>query len=127
MDEIRFTLPIPQRELSPNGRAHFSVKSRHVKEARLLAHVICHNAMVAAKLSKQTCWKKAVVTALVIRKDRRGRWDDDNFKASCKAYMDGVADSGLLENDRGLRWGIVESIVDKSKGPCVEFTVCHEV
>lgn len=122
MTELTITLPIPERELSPNGRTHWAVKQRHTKAARTLAQVETHNAMICAGWAKQAKWDKAIVTAKVIRKDRRGRMDDDNLKASCKAYQDGVCDAGLVKNDRGLRWGDVEWTVDKTQPPCIILT-----
>ncbi len=122
MNTITITLPIPKKELSPNGRTHHMVKARHTKTARTLAQVEMHNAMIVAGWSKQPKWLTARVEAVVIRKDRRGKMDDDNFKASCKAYQDGIADAGLVVNDRGIKWGDVEWTVDKSKEPCVVLT-----
>ncbi len=118
-EPITITMPIPGRELSPNGRAHWAVKAREVKKARTLAQVEAHNAMICAGFPKQAKWERATVTAKVIKRDRRGKMDDDNFKASCKSYCDGVCDAGLILNDRGLVWGDVEWEVDKAKEPCV--------
>jgi len=122
METITITLPVPPRELSPNGRTHWAVKARHVKEARTLAQVEAHNAMICAGFPKQAKWERAKVTAKVIKRDRRGRMDDDNFKASCKSYCDGVCDAGLILNDRGLEWGDVAYVIDKAAEPHVELT-----
>jgi hypothetical protein len=122
MDSITITLPIPGRELSPNGTTYWAIKIRHKKASRLMAQVTMHNAMIQVGWRKPPKWKNAVVSAVVIRKDRRGRMDDDNIKASCKHAMDGVCDSGLIENDRGLRWGDVTWTVDKTVEPCMRLT-----
>ena len=95
------------------------VKARHTKTARTLAQVTTHNAMIEAKWPKPPRWLSATVTVKWLIKDRRSIRDEDNIRASLKAYADGVADAGLIANDRGLRWGEVYQVCDRTAEPSV--------
>jgi hypothetical protein len=123
MSEITITLPIPDRALSPNARhGHFMQLARAKKAAKELAHVTAHNAMIVAGWPKAPKWEKAVVDAVVVFSGRRRRIDEDNLIASCKAYQDGIASAGLVANDRGIKWGGVAWIADKTVEPCLRLT-----
>lgn len=100
MTEI--VLPWPSPKLSPNARVHWAVKSPVTKAARALA---CYSTKSAGAAVEGDA---AIPMRVTFRApDRRGR-DRDNIIASCKAYMDGIAD-GLGVNDRRFEptyaWG----------------------
>lgn len=105
-------LPIPSRVLSPNGRFHWGAKQRATKKAREYAHYVTLAAFTNVE-SASLRWPEASVSVRVVRRDKRGRMDDQNLIASLKAYIDGVCDAGLIENDRGLRWGAVTWEVER--------------
>jgi hypothetical protein len=96
---IQIQLPVPHRVLSPNSRTHWGTKLKWVREHRLLAL----NALKAAAPEVSAIEAPAVLFVLVKTKcpDNRLRdvWDvrdRDNFHAGCKAYLDGLADSGIF-------------------------------
>ena len=83
MNPIKITLPLPSRNLSPNARVHWTVSSRHKKIARRLAkvHSFAQVGVVAIKSYR-----------LDFYWPNKRRRDKDNACASCKSYLDGVAD-----------------------------------
>lgn len=91
------TMPLPHKMLSPNARCHWAVKAKHVKSQRTLA---C--SLMRAEIGPSfPSWKEATVQIEVTKKTRV-RYDSDNYVASCKSALDGVQDSGLIEDDCGL-------------------------
>lgn len=104
MDEIRLTLPLPAKPLQPNARAHWASKAKEVRRAREAArwqsvqYCLAHRAL---KGPARPHWPSANVQITLYAKDRRRR-DADNVLASCKAYFDGIADAGVVENDAGM-------------------------
>lgn len=111
---VTVVLPIPSKTLSPNGRKHWRTQRAAVKQAREWGRLAALAALSPCNATRPL-WTAANVDLKLVRKDRRGRWDEDNLIASCKSYIDGVVDAGLLANDRGLRWGQVVQEVDKSE------------
>lgn len=93
---VRIDLPVPPKQLSPNGRSHYMAKARITKQARATAA-----ACALAALSTRPMWKRATVKAMWYFPDARRR-DHDNLMASCKAYFDGLRDAGIIEDDSGL-------------------------
>ena len=90
------TLPWPSKDLSPNARVHWSVKSKAAKALRKSAYVLTLEAGAAVD------WEGDVHLFVdYYPPDRRAR-DVDNCIASSKAIFDGVADA-LGVNDRRFR------------------------
>lgn len=90
------TLPWPPKVLSPNARAHWSVKNRAVK----LYRDNCAWLTKAAGL--RVDWDGFVhATITFYPPDRRHR-DDDNMIGAFKHGRDGVADA-LCVNDKRFR------------------------
>ncbi|MBX3583576.1 MAG: hypothetical protein KF810_16950 [Rhizobiaceae bacterium] len=91
---IQIDLPWPSKDLSPNARVHWAEKHRTAKKHREDAHwrTKPHGPIEA---------DKAIVT-ITAYPPTRAAFDDDNFIARCKAYLDGIAD-GLEVNDRAFR------------------------
>ncbi len=81
------TLPWPSPKLSPNARTHWAVKSPITKAARAAA---CY----ATKAAQARVDHDGPIALRVTfcAPDKRQR-DRDNCIASCKAYMDGIADA----------------------------------
>lgn len=117
-------LPPPPGCLSPNkkGRAlHWAEKGRAVKRARLDAGL---TAMVAIReQGVRVPFKQATL---------QGRWwfavkryrDDDNYNSWCKAYRDGLADAGIVKNDKDFTWLPPVILVDPTlKRPVLEIVV----
>ena len=95
--EVRITLPLPARALSPNARQHWAAKAKAVKQARATAKM----AAIRATRGKPPRWERAEVRTTFYWPDRRRR-DADNAISSCKALLDGIADAGIVLDDVGF-------------------------
>jgi crossover junction endodeoxyribonuclease RusA len=120
MSSITITIPLPERALSPNTRVHWSRKAKAVKRYRRLAW--------AASFDATPCtperWAKASV-AIVAYYPTRRHPDPDNLIASLKAAFDGIADAGIVANDRGL-WPERPAIFTDRTRPRIELTITEE-
>lgn len=85
---LELVLPWPSKDLSPNGRVHWSRKAKATKHARQTAVVLAHEAgwrtlhLPAGKLHLWVSFHQAPGKALP---------DDDNMLGRFKAYRDGIA------------------------------------
>jgi crossover junction endodeoxyribonuclease RusA len=86
-------LPWPSRALSPNSRGHWATKAQAVKAARTVA-------FYATKESKML---PCVNFTLTFHPPTNRARDLDNLVASCKAYLDGMAQAWGV-NDSAFRW-----------------------
>lgn len=94
---LRVTLPLPLRELSPNSRCHWARKAAAKKKYRSWA--------AAAAWAAKGSWavRESVRLKIVLyARDRRSKWDRDNLIAAMKAAIDGLADAGIVYDDRGV-------------------------
>lgn len=100
MTELRITLSIPDRVLSPNARAHWAVKARATRETRGAAY---YRAMAAMREQgmKPPMWEtaEAHVTFYWPTAHRRDR---DNAQRRMKPVWDGLQDAGVVEDDAGF-------------------------
>lgn len=85
--------PWPSRVLSPNGRSHFATKAKAVKAAR----------KVGFYATKESKMPPCVNFRLVFCPPTNRARDLDNLVASCKAYLDGMAQAWGV-NDSAFRW-----------------------
>lgn len=116
---ITITVPIPHKALSPNARVHWRTLAGQKKKAKDSGVAHAANALMEEWIAPPM-WMMATVNVQAFFKDRRSKWDRDNFIASLKAYVDGITSAGVLANDRGLHWGEVDlSGIDKAN-PRVE-------
>lgn len=97
MESITITLDLPPRELSPNVKSHWAVKARAVRAYRNAAKF----AVLEKGLPASAPWGRCRVRTAFYFAVQRGR-DGDNLLASMKAAFDGIADSGLVVNDKGM-------------------------
>lgn len=123
MNSILITLPLPARELSPNARVHWAKKSGITKAARWASFAASTNVLAEAG-NKCPQWKRAKMHVKAYFKTRRFP-DPTNFMASLKSYEDGIADAGIVENDRGLWPERPEFFTDK-ENPRIEITISQE-
>jgi crossover junction endodeoxyribonuclease RusA len=77
-------LPFPAKILWPNGRGHWAEKGRETKKHRLWAL----GAALSLRLPKP---EGRVNVSLTIHPKTAHAIDADNAVASCKAYLDGIA------------------------------------
>ena len=113
---IVFTLPLPPRESSPNARPHHMAKARAAKAYRAKVRMLTSSAL----RGKRPLYPEAMLELHWIHKTAH-RLDSTNAIASFKAGEDGLADAGLLLNDRGVTWLPVKQSTDK-KNPRVILT-----
>lgn len=105
---IRLTLPIPAAILSPNARHHWGAKYRAVRLHRDHAR-----REVALANGGDLFLAECRIDIAAFHKIARRR-DRDNLISACKAYFDGLADAGLVQNDSGITLGPVRFAVDKA-------------
>lgn len=106
MRQINLTLPMPPKELQPNGRCHWAAKAR-IKDT--------HNCAVFASAVDQRpryplgkC--RIDVTAYTTR-----QMDRDNLIASLKSTIDQLCRMGFIGNDRDVSFGEVVSVYGGKK------------
>ena len=122
-DRVTFTIAIPDKALSPNARVHWAKKAAAAKKARHAARWIAVEAWGrVAPRHDAPKWPAAVLDISAYWKDKRSLRDDDNLIGSLKPHRDGLADAGLVENDKGLRVGVITQAVDKDN-PRIVLTV----
>lgn len=96
---LTIRLPIPASQLSPNYRGHWTKISRAKKQAKKIAYLRTLEA-----LRQRATDTLPVFTHYRLDfyfKTNRNR-DDDNAKASCKAFRDGIAQA-LQVDDSTLK------------------------
>jgi len=86
-ESIELTLPWPPKELSPNARVHWSVRSKAAKEYRLECYLACKEAKLVAPDTggKLHLW-------IDFHPPSNRRIDDDNCLGRLKSGRDGIAD-----------------------------------
>ena len=107
-----YVVPLPPKEMSPNARVHFRVKSKAVQEHRQAA---IEAAQTYAYEHKQMYGRTPQVLAccfvrICLYKKTVARPDPDNIIASMKAAIDGLRRGGIFTDDADLiylpsRWG----------------------
>jgi crossover junction endodeoxyribonuclease RusA len=106
---ITIEFPIPPRILHPNARSHYMAKSRATKQYR---NLVCLLALSASGNARPR-WERATVSTTWFFQTRRGR-DGDNLIAWMKAGFDGLADAGIVSNDKFFRHEPPEIQYDKT-------------
>ncbi len=99
---MRIDLPWPDSKLSPNARIHWAQKAKIAASHRQCAYVSClaksrRDYRDALKLSNNL---RAMIT--FYPPDRRKR-DLDNLHASCKFYLDGIAQAFGFDDSK-IKW-----------------------
>ena len=120
MTSISITIPLPPRCLSPNGRVHWAKKAKATKEHRSAAFWAAKEALDGPPPG----WLTASLKVVAYFTTRRMP-DPTNFMSSLKAAEDGIADAGIIVNDRALWPERPEFRVDKAN-PRVELTISAE-
>lgn len=116
---MKFTidLSLPPKALSPNARPHWRTKANATKKYRRLAGLL---ALAALNGQDPPRLKTATARLTFTFPDHPSRQrDHDNLAASMKAAWDGLADAGILDNDRGLTH-LPLQIVQGQKGVRIE-------
>ena len=119
-----FTVPLPPRELSPNGREHWATKGRATADYR---EYVGWEAQQARKRASIEELPKVSISLVFCTKDAKGRFyqprDIGNGVAAFKAGFDGIVDAGWMKDDsrKFLELGRVE--ITAERGPFVEVTI----
>ncbi len=92
------TLPLPDRGLSPNERTHWGRLSKLKKSHRRAAYYAARHAMNEQGISGIP-WVRCSVQVYWFAK-RKPFPDGDNATAILKSVFDGIADSGIVKNDK---------------------------
>lgn len=106
MKPLTITLPLPDYALTLNGTRNRFKRARLAKEHRGWAKL-----KAQSLLTKRPHFPAGVPVQVDVRVERkpRGRRMDDSAVIEClKAYIDGLEDAGVFEDDRCVRWGSVE-------------------
>lgn len=109
-DRLEITLPFPPRELSPNSRDGWWLKSRVARQYREDCAWLAVEARNKAGITRSLPTPVTASVVFVV-KDRRKR-DSDNLLASFKAGIDGIVNSGLLIGDDHERFKIASVTVE---------------
>jgi hypothetical protein len=94
------------------------VKAKAVKAARTAAKI---EAIRVLDGNEPPRWQRAIFKLIFFFPDNREK-DPDNCAASCKAYIDGLADARIVGNDKNL-WPERPVIFYRSKMPRVEIEI----
>ena len=120
MNSITITIPIPHRSLSPNSRVHWARKAKHVKTARAIARLLSFTPQLKHE-TNALLWTNAISTVVWYAKTATHP-DPDNALAMLKPYFDGMADAGVLANDRNLAHNPIRFEKDRAN-PRVQITI----
>lgn len=122
MKSITITLPLPSPKLSPNARTHWAEKAKLTKASRKAAYFA---ALEALNLRKPPGWLKARLEVRAFFKTLNFP-DPTNFPLSLKAAIDGIADAGIIANDKGL-WPERPVFAKDTGNPRMEITITEEI
>lgn len=115
-EAITVTLPLPPKELDPNGRHHWRAKMAPKRRYR------CGAMFAALKQGGFTQpLQRARVRIRYYHKTKTFK-DPDNIIACLKTAIDGLTDAGVFTDDRDLTYLPVERFKDKAN-PRVEIEI----
>ena len=121
MTSITIILPLPARKLSPNARVHWAEKAKLTRAARKVAHLA---ALEVLNLRRPPGWLKARLEVKAFFKTRNFP-DPDNLTASMKSSIDGIADAGIILDDKAL-WPERPTFEKDASNPRIELTITSE-
>ncbi|HHA2878405.1 TPA: hypothetical protein ACOFC6_002251 [Stenotrophomonas maltophilia] len=110
-------LPWPHKDLSPNGRVHWSARAKAAKKARAQAYIL-------AVAGGCNLWKSEGRLHLYITFHPPTKLlpDDDNMLARFKPYRDGIADALGIDDKRFISHPLVSTEVRKGGQVVVRIT-----
>jgi len=133
MSELRFTVPLPPKALSPNGAGRSWRAAQRPKAAyRQTVAAIARAAAQQAGWQTQE-WVRVHLTfhtsihkrALVLDPGYRPR-DTPNAVAAWKAGFDGLVDAGIVVDDDAAHLGMGAVTIDRTGRPGVRVVITTE-
>ncbi len=115
------TLPQPNVILRPNTACHIMLKSGYKKKARKCGKILAL-ALFGTLIYKRdfVSFTTAKIKRIFYFKDNR-HCDEDNLDASTKHHTDGICDSSIIKNDKGIHWLETEIVINKEKAGTMEY------
>jgi hypothetical protein len=103
-------LPLPPKELHPNSRSHWR---RHAAEKQSHRRDVGDMAAIQAieKLGRRPQWSHVLIYSDFIVSAKHDR---DNLIAWLKVTIDGVADAGIVTNDRHVWYAPPKQTIDRN-------------
>lgn len=101
----------PNAGLSPNSREDWRKKARLVQQARYLAKMSALEQYGGVKPLRAP----VMLHAVIAWEARRKFMDVTNAIASMKSFEDGLVDSGIMSDDRGVLGWTLEQVRDPAK------------
>lgn len=123
MNSLTITIPLPPKGLGQNGRSHWARKAKATKGYRKAAWAAAMNAMQREGVTAPG-WLKASVQVTAYYPTFNAP-DPTNLLDRLKACFDGIEDSGLIANDKGL-WPERPVILKDAVNPRIELTIKEE-
>lgn len=120
--KLTIALPIPDKVLSPNSRAHWARRARATKEARTTAYLLATKEL-REKSVKPPKWETAELHVTFYWPTAHRR-DADNAWRRMKPVMDGLEDAGIIQDDAGFIL-YPPTMTKDAANPRVEVTVQH--
>ena len=121
MDSITITFPMPDSKLSLNSRIHWAVRQKLARAARSTARI----ASLAALAGRTPPgWIKARYDLKAYFKTMAFP-DPDNLTTRLKSSLDGIADSGIIRDDKSL-WPERPEFFKDARNPRIEITIYPE-
>lgn len=106
--------------LSPNAVIHWTKKGAYRKAARLEAKLVALDQINRMRSFKP--FAKVRIRSTIYVPAKRNFLDDDNGLSCLKPYFDGLADAGIVKNDRHMKRETPDFEVD-TKRPRVELRI----
>ena len=120
---LSFRVPLPPRELSPNGYKHW----RTVSGAKRHYRVECVAASIGSFRRRVSMPDKVRLSLTFCIKSGRGIGyqprDAANALSAFKAGIDGLVDAGMCPDDSAKHLELGAILIDSTRGPFVEVEV----
>lgn len=100
MAQVIVILPWPPAALSPNARGHWAMKHTAFKKAKSDAYWSALEALGPRGARRLTQTIGGIPVRVTLSPPDARRRDADNILASCKAYLDGIAQAVGLDDRR---------------------------
>jgi len=100
---LRIELPLPPKELSPNGGKKWNVHKINRITQKAQSDTI---ALVREQMSRGVPLEQATVTVTFVV-PTRARRDLDNLISAAKPYLDGIVKAGVIVDDN---WQAIEEV-----------------